>query len=78
MIFEKICEIVAEQFAVARDSLTRDTSFTDDLSADSLDIVELTLAIEEEFGLPEITEEQMQTITTIGDLADMVGAETDD
>ena len=50
MIFEKIAGLLSEQFGVEADSITMDTSF-EDLGADSLDIVELTMAVEEEFGL---------------------------
>ncbi len=72
MIFQKICELISEQFAVNAESITSDTSFVDDLGADSLDVVELTMALEEEFGLPEVPEEDLKAIITVGDLADYV------
>ena len=51
MIFEKLAALIAEQFNVDADSITMDTSFTDDLNADSVDIVDLSMALEEEFGV---------------------------
>ena len=54
MIYEKILKLVAEQFAEEEESLSRDTNFMDDLNADSLDVVELSMTIEEGFGLGEI------------------------
>ena len=57
MIFEKIAALLAEQFSVDVDSITMDTSF-EDLGADSLDIVELSMALEEEFGVEEMEEDE--------------------
>ena len=56
MVLEKICEMVAEQFLVEKDSVTAETAFVGDLGADSLDVVELTMALEEEFSLPDTPE----------------------
>ena len=67
MIFEKIAALLAEQFSVDVDSITMDTSF-EDLGADSLDIVELSMALEEEFGVSEMGEDEISAITTVGDL----------
>ena len=72
MIYEKILKLVADQFAEDAESLSRDTNFMDDLSADSLDVVELSMTIEEEFGLGEISEDELKSIETIGDLVDYV------
>ena len=49
-----------------------ETSFVDDLSADSLDVVELTMALEEMFDLPEVPEEELKSIATVGDLVEYV------
>ena len=65
MIFEKLCELISEQFGVEADTITVDTTFEDDLGADSLDIVELSMALEEEFG---VSEDEISAITTVGDL----------
>lgn len=72
MTSEKIKGYVSEQFGVDKDSLSRDTSFVDDLNADSLDVVELSMTIEDEFGIGEISEEDLKNIKTIGDLVDYV------
>ena len=68
MIFEKLAALIAEQFNVDADSITMDTSFTDDLNADSVDIVDLSMALEEEFGIEELEEEEASSISTVGDL----------
>ena len=59
----KVIEVVAEQLGVDKDKITRDTSFVNDLGADSLDTVELIMELEEEFDttIPESTAEQIQT-----------------
>ena len=72
MTSEKIIGYVSEQFGVDKDSLSRDTSFVDDLNADSLYVVELSMTIEDEFGIGEISEEDLKNIKTIGDLVDYV------
>ncbi|BCV21012.1 acyl carrier protein [Moorella sp. Hama-1] len=63
-VFEKIKGIVAEQLGVEEDKITMETSF-EDLNADSLDIVELIMALEEEFDL-EIPDEDAEKLTTVG------------
>ena len=68
MIFEKLSELISEQFGVEPDTITMETTFEDDLGADSLDIVELSLALEEEFGVSEMGEDEISSITTVGDL----------
>ena len=68
MIFEKLAALVAEQFNVDVDSITMETSFTDDLNADSVDVLDLSMAVEEEFGLDELGEEEASSISTVGDL----------
>lgn len=76
MIYDKIIGMVADQFGVDKDELSRDTSFADDLSADSLDVVELSMTIEEEFDLGEIAEDDLKKVSTIGDLVDYVEGAT--
>lgn len=68
MIFEKLTELLAEQFSVEPESITMDTSFEDDLGADSVDIVELSMGLEEEFGIEEMSEDDVSAIKTVGDL----------
>jgi len=68
VIFERIRALIAEQFAVNENSITLETSFVDDLGADSLDAVELIMAIEEEFYIPEVDEDTVTRLVTVGDV----------
>lgn len=68
MIFEQLKTMLAEQFGVDVESITMETSFEDDLGADSLDLVDMSMAMEEVFGVEEMTEEEIAGITTVGDL----------
>jgi acyl carrier protein len=68
MIFEKLKKIIAEEFGVEEDEVTMDLSFADDLDADSVDIVELSMTLEEEFGVDEIDDDAASSIQTVGDL----------
>ena len=77
MLFEKIKELICEQFEVDPETITEETNFLQDLSADSLDFVELVMNIEDSFGLPEISEDEIRTIQTVGDLVEYV-AKTQD
>lgn len=65
-IFEKIKEIIVERLSVNEKDVLKEASFIDDLGADSLDTVELVMALEEEFGL-EIPDEEAEKIATVGD-----------
>ena len=67
----------ARQFSVDVDSITMDTTF-EDLNADSLDIVELTMALEEEFGLEEMEDEDLSGIATVADLVRYLKSKLDD
>ncbi len=66
MEFEKICEVLVAQFGVDKSAIKLGTSFVDDLGADSLDVVELIMAIEEAFDI-EIPDEVAEKIVTVGD-----------
>ena len=68
-IFDKVKETIVEQLGVAEDSITREASFIDDLGADSLDIVELVMALEEEFDI-EIPDSDAEKVVTVGDVVD--------
>ena len=71
MIFKKVQEKVAEQLGVELEEITMEASFIDDLGADSLDIVELLMALEEEFEI-EIPDEEAEKLTTVGDIVEYV------
>ena len=64
---QRISEIVMDQLGVSRDDIESESSFIDDLGADSLDIVELVMAMEEEFGV-EIPEDDSEKLQTFGDV----------
>ena len=66
-IFKTMQDLIAEQFAVNADDVTMNSSFEDDLSADSVDLGELVMAMEEEFEIDEIPEEDLLTLKTVGD-----------
>ena len=66
-IFKTMQDLIAEQFAVNADDVTMNSSFEDDLSADSVDLVELVMAMEEELEIDEIPEEDLLTLKTVGD-----------
>ena len=66
-IFQTMQKMIAEQFALNPDEITLSSSFTDDLGADSVDLVELIMAMEEEFDLEEMQEEDLAQLKTVGD-----------
>lgn len=71
MVFDKVKKIVVDQLGVEEDDITMESSFIDDLGADSLDIVELIMALEEEFNL-EIPDAEAEKITTVGDAVEYI------
>ncbi len=70
---ERVKKIVVEQLGVSDDQVGSDSSFVDDLGADSLDTVELVMALEEEFGT-EIPDEEAEKITTVKQAVDYINA----
>jgi acyl carrier protein len=68
-IFTKVKALIVEQLGVDKDKVTLEANFREDLEADSLDLVELIMAFEEEFG-GEISDEEAQGITTVGQAVD--------
>lgn len=70
-VFEKVKAIVADQLGVLEEDVTRDSSFGNDLWADSLDLIELLMAAEEEFGL-EVPDEDAATIPSVGAAVDYI------
>jgi len=77
MIFEQLKTMLAEQFGVEAESITMDTAFEEDLGADSLDLVDMSMALEELFGVEELTEEEIAGITTVGDLVRFLHSRVD-
>ncbi|MBI4550041.1 MAG: acyl carrier protein [Candidatus Omnitrophica bacterium] len=72
---DKITEIIVEQLGVKPEEVTTEASFVDDLGADSLDTVELVMALEEEFGI-EIPDEDAEKIQTVGDAVKYIEEKT--
>ena len=66
-MFEKVKEIIAEKLSINEDDITMDSSFVDDLNADSLDLVELMMALEDELDT-EIPDEEAENFKTVGDV----------
>lgn len=66
-MFEKIKEIIAEKLSIKEDDITMESSFVDDLNADSLDLVELMMALEDELET-EIPDEEAENFKTVGDV----------
>ena len=71
MVFDKVKNIIADQLDVAADKITMESSFVDDLGADSLDIVELVMAFEEEFSI-EIPDDAAEKISTVADVVNYI------
>ncbi len=70
-VFSKVKEIIVDQLGIDEEEVTPDASFIDDLGADSLDIVELIMAFEEEFDI-EIPDEDAEKITTVGEAVEYI------
>jgi acyl carrier protein len=71
-VLDRIVKVVSEELAISEDEITEDASFIDDLGADSLDVVELIMALEEEFDI-EIPDEDAEEIGTVSDAVDYIG-----
>ncbi len=71
MVFEKIRDILSEQLDAEKETITMETKIEEDLSADSLDVVELLMSIEDEFGV-EIPDEEIEKLRTVGDVVNYI------
>ena len=74
-IFQAMQSLVSEQFSVDRESVTMETAFEEDLGADSVDIVELVMGIEEEFEVSLTEEEELKELKTVGDVVNYVAVQ---
>ena len=73
-IFQTMRDLVAEQFAMEPAEVSMETAFEEDLGADSVDLVELVMAMEEEFEVGEIQEEELGSLKTVGDAVNYIAA----
>ena len=71
MVFDKVKELIAEQLDVKADDITEASNIQDDLGADSLDVVDVVMALEDEFDV-EIPEAQVENIKTVGDIVKFI------
>lgn len=74
MVLEKVKQLLADQLDASVEDMTADTKIAEDLGADSLDVVELLMSIEDEFEI-EIPDDKIEQIKTIGDLVDYIESE---
>ena len=73
MVFEKLKQIIADVLNVDPDEITMDTTFMDDLGADSLDVFQIIMGIEEEFDI-EVPSEEAENITTVEEAVEMINS----
>ena len=76
-IFERMKDIISEQFGVDAASITETTSFEEDLGADSVDLVELVMAMEDEFKIGEVGEDELASLSTVGDCVSFLSRRLD-
>lgn len=77
-IFDRMQRIIADQFSVDPEEITPETVFTDDLGADSVDLVELVMSMEEEFDIGEVREEELATLSTVDDCVNYLTSKLED
>ena len=70
-IFDKLKELVVDQLGVEEDEVTMEATMRDDLGADSLDLVDLVMSVEEEFGV-KVADEDLENIKTVGDIVNYI------
>ena len=75
MVFEKVVSIIADQLDVEEEKVTMEAAIADDLGADSLDVVDLVMSLEEEFNI-EIPDEEVENIKTVGDIVKFIEEKT--
>ena len=69
--FEKVCEVLVDKLGIAKEKITLESEIVKDLGADSLDLVDMLLSLEEDFGLT-ISDEQAESIKTVKDIVDLI------
>ena len=74
MLYDTIVAKICDQFGLEPDQIHENTTFIEDLGVDSLDVVELVIEMENEYGLPEVPEEDLKKLVCVRDLVDYVSA----
>ena len=77
MVFEKVVSIIGDQLDVVEEKVTMEAAIADDLGADSLDVVDLVMSLEEEFNI-EIPDEEVENIKTVGDIVKFIEEKTEE
>lgn len=77
MVFDKVKKIISDQLGLDEDTITMESSFVDDLGADSLDVVELIMALEEEFDI-EIPDEDAEKVSKVGDVVEYINSNVEE
>lgn len=77
MVFDRVKEIIADKLSLDADEIAMESSFVDDLGADSLDIVELIMALEDEFDM-EIPDEEAEKISTVSDVVEYIRSHSEE
>ena len=77
-VFERMQRIIADQFSVEPDEITLETAFEAVLGADSVDLVELVMSMEEAFDIGEVQEDELSTLSTVGDCVNFLSSKLDD
>ena len=72
MVLEKLKGIIAQQFGVDQDGITEETTFVGDLGADSLDLVELIMSVEDAFELGQVEDNTLENVKTVGDVVNFI------
>jgi len=75
MVFEKLSDIISEQLDIEKDKITMDLFISDDLGADSLDVVEMLMTLEDEFNVT-VTDEESVNLKTVGDIVKLIDSKT--
>lgn len=76
MVFERLQKLLSEEFGIEPEEITMETSFVDDLEADSLDLVEMMMALEDEFDVGTISEEEAAQLKTVGDVVELINSKS--
>lgn len=71
MVFEKVAEVIAEQLGISKDTITKEANVLEDLGADSLDIIEMLMTLEEEYGIT-IPDEKINQVKTVGGICELI------